>query len=87
MWLTPKNAPLWLNGCTHTGYGGMAHAWGSAVGCTYPQRLRQCYTNSRNTMYLLGILYNNTLGIALSITGIAHYLGNTQELFKICTTI
>ena len=39
-----------------------------AVGLTYPQRFTQCITNSRNAMYLLGILYNNTLGIALSIT-------------------
>ena len=85
MWLTPKNAPLWQNGCIRTDMGGVAHAWGS-LGLTYPQKLTQCHTNSRNTMYLLGILYNNTLGIALSITGIAHYLGNVQELCKICTT-
>jgi len=39
-----------------------------AVGLTYPQKLTQCTTSSRNAMYLLSILYNNTLGIALSIT-------------------
>ena len=44
MWLTPKNAPLWLNGCTHTGHGGMAHAWGSAVGLTYQKNFSDCHS-------------------------------------------
>jgi len=31
MWLTAKNAPLWHFGYTHTGWGGMAHAWVGVV--------------------------------------------------------
>ena len=67
MWLTPKNAPLWQNGCIRTDMGGVAHTVGQSR-LTYPQELTQCITNSRNAMYLLGILYNNTLGNSWGIT-------------------
>ena len=31
MWLTAEIPPLWQNGCTHTGYGGVAHAVPSQI--------------------------------------------------------
>ena len=62
MWLTAKNAPLWHFGYTHTGWGGMAHAWVGVV-------VLIIYKNST-----ILLLYNVTIWYIITLNVIINYI-------------